>query len=41
MFCTKSVNYLMGMAVSYFIADVKFLNVTKSKVRTLRKHKQV
>jgi hypothetical protein len=25
----------MGMAVSYFIADVQFLNTTKSKVRPL------
>jgi hypothetical protein len=35
-FCTNAVNYLMGMAVSYFIADANFLNVTKSKVRLLR-----
>jgi hypothetical protein len=41
MFCTNSVNYLMGMAVSYFIADVQFLNDTKSKVRPLRTHEQV
>jgi hypothetical protein len=40
MFCTNSVNSLMGMAVSYFIAVAQFLNVTKSKVRPSRTQKQ-
>ncbi|KAJ4446787.1 hypothetical protein ANN_13485 [Periplaneta americana] len=34
-FCANTVNYLMGMAVSYFFADTTFLNVTKSKVEEM------
>nr|CAD7423024.1 unnamed protein product [Timema monikensis] len=34
-FCTNAVNQMMGMAVSYFIADPKFLNTTKQKVEEM------
>ncbi|KAJ9575360.1 hypothetical protein L9F63_025688, partial [Diploptera punctata] len=34
-FCSSSVNYMMGMAVSYSLADIKFLNETKARVEEM------
>lgn len=31
--CANAVNDMLGMAISYAIADPQFLNVTKPKVR--------